>query len=413
MRLALKVVYTAQEFNKLLCMFFLFTLSTTFNLFNLEGRNLLFVGAGVFISILLVIGAFRRAPNFFSNSVILLFLYMTASYLTNMASASLTSFLYSLFFMGTFIIVATAGAKFLEEIDLLNIIKFILAAYFIVLLIGQLYVLFGLFTPDTSDRLNLHGHFGTAFSREKMAIRFYSLATEPSYASIIVVFLYYLFLEISNRIGNTKKLFITLITLYMLFVFSSAFGFLLMAILLWLRLHKLRPDFAVISMLLLLVAFITLVFVDFDIYGITRLKNIIRQFDFTNWESVRKIDYSASFRILPTYFYAKTADSQSIHFYLGHGAGVSDKLLNRFLFPHAPDAGEFHGGFFPGYLIDYGIIGFIIFILVFFKETKDIFSFGTIVLLISFTNANFNTQLIWLIVTFLYLNQKLKNKQVA
>jgi hypothetical protein len=147
--------------------------------------------------------------------------------------------------------------------------------------------------------------------------------------------------------------------------------------------------------------------IDLDIYAITRIKNLIHNFDFTDWTSIRQIDGSASFRILPFYYYIITADLSSIHFYLGSGAGTSNVSLSPYLFPHTLEIVSFQGGFLPAFLIDYGFLGFLFFISVFFHETRSLFSFGTIVMFIILLNANFNTQLFWIIFTFMYLDNKI------
>lgn len=393
---------------RLVLQMYLFMLSTSFNLLNFGGRNFIFIGSAFLIAVFFLLVQYKRFPNIFSTTIFYLLVYVIFSFLINNSNASFLSFFYSIFFICSYLLLTRLCVRFLDRDDLRNVIEFILLSYFIGILIGQIYVLFGFFDP-TAGAYEGHGLFGTAFSTESNSIRFYSLSTEPSYASIIVIFLYYLFLKISTGQNfDKKKIIVSVIVFYMVVVFSSGYGFLLFGILLWLQLHKLKPDYALASFVVLLAAFSIIFFVDFDVYGISRIKNIITNFNLFDWTFIRDVDYSASFRVLPFYYYVKSIDFTSIHFYFGYGAGASETFLSKDLFPHATEIVSFQGGFLPGFLIDYGIAGFSIFLLSFFKETRVLFSFGLIVMLFTMTNANLNTQLFWVVFTFLYLETKIK-----
>jgi len=399
--------YTYGYSYRLFLMAYLFMLSTSFNLLNIGGRNFIFIGGTFLIAVFFLLVQYKRFPNVFSTTVFYLLVYVIFSFLVNNGNASFSSFFYSVFFISSYLLLTRVCIRFLDRDDFRNLIEFILFSYFIGILIGQIYVLFGFFDP-TAGAYEGHGLFGTAFSTDSNSIRFYSLSTEPSYASIIVVFLYYLFLKIStSQIFDKKKIIVSIVVFYMVVVFSSGYGFLLFGILLWLQLQKLKPDYAFASFIVLLVVFSIIFFVDFDVYGISRIKNIITNFNLFDWTFIRDVDYSASFRVLPFYYYLKSIDFTSIHFYFGYGAGVSETFLSKDLFPHATEIVSFQGGFLPGFLIDYGIAGFLIFALSFFKETKVLFSFGLIVMLFTMTNANLNTQLFWVVFTFLYLEKRI------
>jgi hypothetical protein len=406
--LSLKVVYSYESIVKNFLFLYLFALSTTFNILNFEGRNFFLLGVSVVLCLFLVFINYRHLPNVFQNLVLILLFYMTISFLINRESASVTSFLYSVFYLISFLFLGGFCVKFLDQEDLVKIISFILIAYFIVTIIGQLYVFLGFFHAY-GEGVNLHSNFGTAFSRDNNAIRFYSLSTEPSYSSIVVVCLYYVYLQVGQRIGHGRnKMLISIIVFYMILVFNSGYGFLLLAILLWTLLSKQKPHWAVFGFVTLVLLFGILLFVDIDINALNRIKGILTNFNFSDWTSIKSIDYSASFRVLPFYYFIKTSDLTSINFYLGYGAGTSDTILNPYLFPNATEAVIFHGGFLPGFLIDYGFLGFIVFAVAFLKETQALFSFGIIIMLFTLTNANFNTQLFWLVITFLYMERKIK-----
>lgn len=404
-------IQTRENITRWLILAYLFFLSTSFNFLNFGGRNILFIiVACLVISLLVFIW-----PTFFQwkrSSIFMLLVYMPISFLINYQNASLISLLYSVFFVVSFVIVISFGTTCLTKNDIYFIIKRLLIAYFLVTVCAQLYVAFGLFKMD-SGSIQGHGLFGTVFTSESNSIRFYSLSSEPSYASTIIVFFYYLFTRISIQLEIKKKSgYIFFFVLYMVISFTSGFGFLLFAIFLWLNLKGKSPTIAIASVVLLSVLFTILLFTDLNLFALVRIRNIIKMFDFSDWTSLKSIDYSASFRVLPFYYYLKSVNLFDLNFYLGHGAAVSDKILNVFLFPHIhDDSFSFQGGFLPGFLIDYGLIGFLLIFYAFIKETKSMFSFGAISMLFVLVNANFNTQLFWIVFTFLTLENKVNKNE--
>jgi hypothetical protein len=268
----------------------------------------------------------------------------------------------------------------------------------------------GLFNPNIGW-VNGHGLFGTAFDEEINTIRYYSLSTEPSYAGTIVVFFFYLYQKNARLFGESVSKIILIMVLFMLFAFNSGFGFLLMFILLWNNLKSQKPQLALLGMAILVFLFCLILVIDLDIHGVNRLKNLVLHFEIGDWSSIKEIDYNASFRIMPFYFYLKTIDFGSVFFYLGNGTGISDVYLSGYLFPHAKEDVMFQGGFLPGFLIDYGLVGFLLVIMVFIKKTKSLFSFGTLTMVLCLVNANFNTQLFWTIFTFLTLQAKILKRE--
>jgi len=410
--ISIKRVFSKEDATKGLIYAYLFFLSTTFNFLNIDGRNILFLSITVLIAMALVILWHNQLPNSLKNPVFLLLLYIPFSYLVNIKSGSLTSILYSFFFLVSYLLITPISIRHFTRSDFLMGIKFLLFVFFMVTLMGQLYVFLGFYNPNAGV-FGGHGLFGTVFSIETGSMRYYSLSTEPSYASIIVVLFYYLFQKNAKRLKDNRfKSLMFFVTAYMVVSFNSGFGYLLFSILLWSNLRSQHPAYAALSFMVLLILSLTLFVVDIDIYAVERIKNIVTQFDFSDWTSIASIDRSASFRILPFYFYATSIDIFSHQFYLGAGAAVSDRFLNASLFPHITDGNiSFQVGLLPGYLIDYGIFGFILILISYLYETKSLFTFGGVVMLMVVLNANLNTQLFWITFTFLTLNNRLQQKE--
>ena len=409
--IGIKRVFSKAEATKGLIFVYLFLLSTTFNFLNLDGRNILFLSITVLIAMALVILWHNQLPNPLKSTVFLLLLYLPFSYLINIKNGSITSLLYSFFFLISYLLIVPFSIRHFTRTDLLVCIRFLVFAFFIVTLVGHLYVALGFFNPN-AGAFGGHGLFGTVFSKESGSMRYYSLSTEPSYASIIVVFLYYLFQKNAKRLyDNRYRSLMFFATAYMVVSFNSGFGYLLFAILLWINLKNQHPAYAVLSFVALLILSIAIFMVDVDIYAIKRIKNIVTQFDFSDWTSIVGIDHSASFRIMPFYFYATSMDIFSLEFYLGAGVAASDHFLNVYLFPNIADSDiYFQAGLLPGFLIAYGVFGFILIFISYLYETKSLFSFGSVVMLMVIINANLNTQLFWIAFTFLTLDNRLQKK---
>jgi hypothetical protein len=194
---------------------------------------------------------------------------------------------------------------------------------------------------------------------------------------------------------------------YMLIMFNSGYGFLLLGVLILTKVNWRRTSYILTSFLILILSIIIVTQYRSNINSIDRLVRIYEQFDFRDVTSIREIDYSASFRILPFYYYFEKIKLSDPHFYLGFGAGKSDTFLSDKLFPHLKEEVKFLGGFLPAYLIDYGIIGLLIFGLFYHTYINTYLSFDFFLIISMLTNASFNTQLFWFVIIIIYLKRKI------
>jgi hypothetical protein len=377
-----------------------FLLFTSFNIFDFGGRNTLLLSFSVLSSLIMVASNPRSVPG--NNSVLIVALYLFISFLLNLRDAKATSVLYSFFFLFNYWFLAEYFKKYVKSSEYNTILKAVFIIYFVVLIIGQIYVYLGYLS--TFDKLGIgivHGNFGTLYEVGKNSFRFYSLSTEPSVASFIVIILFYSITK-SSVAGpfSRKKVPYWLILAYMIFFFQSGYGLILLTMLI--AFYSLRTRHAIFAMLTTIII-IPLIFI-FKTSAFDRVSSIIYQLDWSNIFTLSKIDYSASFRILPFFHYVHAIDLLDFHFYLGHGAGASIDFLIPLLF-NVP-VKTYEGGFLPQFLYDYGIL--IIPVLFIFLKREiaiRIFSLEFIILILMMTNANFNTQLFWLTIISFSLNK--------
>jgi len=125
--------------------------------------------------------------------------------------------------------------------------------------------------------------------------------------------------------------------------------------------------------------------------SVNRLKAVASVSDV---KELNTADRSGSIRLLPNYFYLTSINLTDPHFYFGHGIDYAKKLYPKILY-RIPEEYNF-GGLLPNYLYDYGLICFIFFLCFLKKNTlTSFFSFEFLIMIITFTNSNFNTQSFW------------------
>jgi hypothetical protein len=374
-------------------------LAVTITSLTIEGKNFLFIG----YSILAMVGLFVLKPtisNTIHPTVFLSIFLLVVSFLLNMHHSETFSFLYSIFFITAYFFFTSNFKSAVSYEAFIRGVRFIILLYFTVVIIGQIYVFLGLFEGTFISRGNAHGPFGTIYEAGR-GFRFYSLSTEPSYAAFIVVTLLYVFLESkkNSKLLDKENIRIGLICLYMLISFQSGYGMILFVVLLF---FKLSLKNSLLVVLIGLIGFGVAMYL--ELHVVSRLTYLIENFDISDFEQIKNVDLSASFRVLPIYYYLRDAELTSIHFYFGYGAGTGGPFLIPYLFKVPVESYE--GGFLPQFLYDYGIVFGIVFFYFLGKETlPSVFSFPAFVLVLMLTNANFNTQLFWFVITCLAMDK--------
>lgn len=383
---------------------YFFLLATVFTPVTYEGKNLIFM-TWAFLGAAYLLVSHRKFPVTVSHFYFALPLYLGISFLLNLSNSELTSFVYSLFYLFAYYIFISFFKKKISLRDFSLILLATLFAYFAVLVAGQIYVQLGYFRGSNITAGITHGWLGTLYEAGR-GFRYYSLSTEPSYAAFIVVILFYTYIESSQtKFSKRSNILIGLILLYMLLFFQSAYGVILLMVLI-------ISKTTIRNSIIIAIAggFIFLVAALMKQPAAERVFNLITNVDFANLESIASVDYSASFRVLPSYFYIVNFDFFDYHSYLGFGAGQSENFLIPLLFNVPMES--FQGGFLPQFIYDYGLLFGIIFLIFLKLEVlPKIVSFESFVIFLMLTNANFNTQLFWFTITcFALLKFYKKNK---
>ena len=375
----------------ILSLYFLL-LASVFRPFTYEGKNLIFM-AWTFLGAGYLLVSNRKFPLTVSQFFFILPIYLGISFLINLGKSELASFVYSLFFLFAYYIFISFFKKKISISDFNFIILITLLAYFTVLVAGQIYVQLGYFRGSHITAGITHDWLGTLYEAGR-GFRYYSLSTEPSYAAFIVVILFYAYIESSQaKFSKRSNILIAFMLLYMLLFFQSAYGVILLVVLI-------ISKTTIRNSILIAVAggIIFLVAALMKQPAAERVFNLVTNVDFSNLESMASVDYSASFRVLPSYFYIINFDFFDYHSYLGFGAGQSEDFLIPLLFNVPMDT--FQGGFLPQFIYDYGLLfGIIFFIFLKLEVLPKIVSFETFVICLMLTNANFNTQLFWFAIT--------------
>lgn len=379
---------------------YFFLLATSIGIFMLEGKNVGFILFSV-LTVAFLLSVRVTIPRTIDDSVFVVLFFLTLSFIINFRHAEVNSFLYSVFYVVTYIVLISNFKSSAPVEKLRHALFIILAGYLALLLIGQIYVLLGFFKGTHISKGLVHGQFGTLYEAAS-GFRYYSFSTEPSLAAFVVITAMYVYLEAGPSAAarhKKKDLLVWMMGIYMIIAFQSGYGVILLFALLFFKL-SLRNSIIVISAGILL-AVIT-VWLKLPIAE--RIINFFTSVNLSDIEKLKRIDSSASYRILPFYYYVKNINLTDYHFYFGYGAGMGSQFLIPFLFNVR--ISEFEGGFLPQFLYDYGFIFGLVFLIFIRREvlTKWL-SFELFLVLILLTNANFNTQVFWFVITSLALKK--------
>jgi hypothetical protein len=400
---------TTRGVNRLLVAIFFLLLATVPNFFTIDGKNLLLIGYAVFGIVALTLINFRAFPVLQNHFILFVFAYLVLSGVLNHEEAQLSSIVYSFFFIATYIFYSGFAKENFDVGYFRKVLRLIFILYFIGLIAGKLYVSYGLFTPIGGIPGFLKGHLGTTL--ESSGFRYYSLSSEPSYASFIVILLYYSYVLLGEKKGSLfrgENLFLFIMLTYMIFYFKSGYGIVLFGILLlnYIGFSKTSIIFYAIGFILaiLFLIFGAELFAASDFVPLQRVLNVLNKFNFSNPTSLIQADFNTYFRIAPIFHYFQTSSVIDWQFYFGHGASTSKEFIVPTLFT-AYLEGEYLGGFIPAFFYDYGLFGACLVIVFIARLLPGFFSISTVIVILLLTNANFNTQLFWFVILCLSMNK--------
>jgi hypothetical protein len=386
----------------ILAVFFIL-LATVINLFTIGGKNFLLIGFAFFGAVMLTIVNVRSFPVFRNTSVLLILVYMILAFFISLELSQPLSLVYSAFFVLSYIFYSSFFQYKIDVEQYRRLLLTVFVLYFIGLIAGQIYVYLNLFKPVSGSYGFLQGSFGTILGKD--GFRYYSLSSEPSYASFIVIVLYYSYITLDKEqksIFSRKNLFVFVLLIYMILCFKSAYGVILLGLVLVNHFGFTRSSVALYISIPLILVLISLL--GYNFVAINRVVAIVQKIDLTNLHSLREIDFNSYFRLAPFLFFFETSSLTDLSLYLGHGASASRDFIVPQIYG-AYQGGEFLGGFLPAFLYDYGIIGMVMVLAFILYLVPEFFSIPTAIMILLLFNANFNTQLFWFTILCLTLNK--------
>lgn len=281
---------------------------------------------------------------------------------------------------------------------MLRILRNILYAYAIVLLIQQICVIIGI-TP-------INQTFGFEENKWKLP----SLAQEPSHMAIFVFFFMYSYILISEKIlghkytlDEARKEKWVWISYFWCMLTCQSTSAIMYCGLLFLRYFKPKTLFKY---------GIALIFVIFPIYfflkdtpAFQRVILFSEAFLTLDINKINGADHSAAYRFFPMFYLFNNLDIISPNFWIGHGLDFGKETLNEYALYVSNDVaydGNINIGGFFGYILDYGMLCFLILCLAIRKAISGVGDLGLLVFYIWLNLfVGFNMQLFWSSTTLL------------
>lgn len=346
-----------------------------------------------------------KIPPIKNPLILLILLYIILSALINFNAFKFTSVMYSIMFLTFFIYIIYYSKENLKINNFVWLLKFIIIAFFVIMIVSQIMVFFDLHTLERPiGYFQSTGELGIQFNHRTQSYRYYSLSTEPSYSAIIVMLSFIILRDLTEK--KKKLLPYIFMVFYMFLFFKSAMGFIIAFFYILTQVKITKKQFLIFGFLVL-IAVSMFFFTDLGGKSVNRIREILALLftDFSNFiENLRNIDSSAHARIGPTFRYFEQMDLLSYHTYFGYGAATSEPFFSKIIYPEAWNTHMiFRPPFIPGFLYDYGLVG--AFLVCFFiwrllKNTTLIFK---IIVLFVLINSNFNTQLFWFAIVIIEL----------
>ncbi len=371
------------------------SLATVLDFATIDNVNFLFIGLSILSLSILIFFNSKAIPKPENGFLILFFLFMAAVSLWNYDTVRWTGLVYSCFFIITFVFYVPFFKQYLDISRFRRLLKIVFYLYFVGLIAGQLNYYFDFFAGLHSFMGPMLGSFGIVI--EKDGLRFFSLSSEPSYAAFIAIVIFYSYLKLdsdNNALYKKENIVMFFLLLYMIFMFKSAYGVMLLGLLV---LDYVGFSSTIVVMGVVVIGISAILMVnEVDIKALNRVVNLIQKIDLSDPHGLYAIDFTAYYRVAPMLHYVTSADFTDFNFLFGHGPGASRLYVVPEIYG-GYIGGEFLGGFLPAFLFDYGFIGGILIFWFLLRQVPSFFSFPTAVIGLMLLNANLNTQLFWLI----------------
>jgi hypothetical protein len=362
-------------------------------------RNLLLIGVMLISPIIII-----SYDKFYKSDIWLIF-FMLSIVLLPLAnhpeSIRWSTVLYTLMFGLTYLAykkLLNVGSFTIDHYK--KLIKYLIYAYFIVLVIQQFCVLTGLPIFNVS---NYHPEYPWKLN---------SLASEPSHSARIVALLMYCYIIVRELIekraysldldfNDDRLIWLAFLWTMLTMGSATAFLFITMVLLKFIKFINLAPLFIIFIITIFLV----------DVIGITAFERTYKTVIATLTLDPAKIfeaDGSAAFRIVPMIILADMVDLTTFDGWFGHGIDYVGSFLSS-LIPGLPEG--WTGGGLLQLWIDYGFIPFMLFMIFNFSNIMrkgDYLSIAFWFMLVFIQGIN--NQILWLTIVLLFTNKFFEEK---
>jgi hypothetical protein len=241
--------------------------------------------------------------------------------------------------------------------------------------------------------------------------RYNTLMAEPSYSSFCIVLLLYI-LNLNEKKKNLKT---ELLGFLLIVLYASVLGlilYLLYIIAIHREKYKTLYKFETFTTILIFIFFAN------KLNGFDRIFEIVSFF----WKNrsiydLVSIEPSGALRIIPTLIYFQKINLINLpNYLLGFGPGTAEFFFNYelFLSGYGSDTdGKFLLGFIPSFLLDFGIIPFLIFNYIYLKSVLVKKWFFHIILIFTlFLNVNINNQMFWFSFYVLFIGKTIYTSNI-
>lgn len=357
------------------------------------------------------------APTYFW----LFFFYIVGVNIWLFEEIKVSSFAYSIIVLLEMMLLYNIVKK-IDRATIKKILRIIIGLYFVNLLITTFLIIFN---------IQLGYPFSSVFQiyNYSQRIRPYGFSDEPSYAAIILVFSFYVYLSMDRFRYNKSEAWWYLITVISILLTRSSYGYMMLALVLLLFLT--RSNFILIQIntlvrekvftldqilkgVVITIAALVVLFQTSDVelgVAVERIGNVISSIAGTDGtvaeriKSLEKVDGSAGMRIIPTLHlidYFGRTDPEYMWF--GRGAGQATYFFSQFYGNHVTLL-----GFIPAFVYNYGIVGTLIFFLMLRKMMPRGRWLLFLLAVLFMFNADINTQIFLYVLFCVMLAKKIAN----
>lgn len=287
-----------------------------------------------------------------------------------------------------------------------RVIKTIIVLFFVNILIASVLILFRVHIPEILQPVF------RIYNDPTGQVRPYAFTNEPSYSAILLVFILFVLFKMYN--GDLKKNYKWyLLTVITILLIRSSYGYLFLGVfIIYVFIVKMSPKIIIGTFLFLLLFLLSGVSKTFSTKAIIRIveigNSILEKGTLeSKLDAIRIVDGSAAMRVFPTFElfnYYKKCDLSEVLF--GFGAGKSERFFQDLL-----DEDRIQLGFFPAFMLNYGVVGVILALIMFWNLfPSDIFQKLPMVLLflLFLFNADYNTQILISILFLVMITKRME-----